>query len=698
MEIIQQKLVWLMGSGAALILLYKLNLRRAGINGSALTRFRIGFGLIAAGSIAGIVSKIGLSTGLFSQSWQAYVLETIVGYVIGWSFLVLGAVRWAKEYFDQKGKPLVTVNARSISEKVSASLVKGHHHNQLLGALADNVKEVLSCQAISLHKTTDDGGLRLVYESGLTSESKDLISIPLDNAHMFWKCKNAGRAVLSDKDLVFGDGFRLMSEAGPLFAAMSLPVEFENKTLGVLTLYRSGVLLFDDDDVKLMEIVCDSLGISLENDNAEKRYNLVSRYREMLIMAVKPFENGEALVSALIKSAKIVHGYIPFRKISLYVHGSGKPYEIDFNLSTGGVVSVKSGFFPRAKYPEFNDGFDMAGRFKSGSRGMILDSEQKNFIFTVSGAKNPLAHLRIDLAEPAGKASYLPLLGAALGQKIGQRLEVELLEKMRERTEQLFGALQYYQEKSLSAVNLSGFLKELASLVVDLAPVTFCRIIFADARREYFKTIGLAQVRDLVWPEKDSSKVKLQDTALHRKALLGRTNLYFRLEGGDNTPTEDEKNLLFPDGIKHGMIVPLMVGDTPVGSLTVGESRNINRSSLNGESALLVTSIASLISMVLTWHKDRRTGDLLKEGRKSLMLRKKEQFADSALIDPGPNFRSRINGPLAGILASCEYLQTRTRDDRVDVDRFIEVIQRNAARIHEITMEKSEQGRAIMAK
>ena len=52
MEIIQQKLIWVMGIAAAFILLYKMRLGRAGMRKAPLMRLRLGAILLAWGSLA----------------------------------------------------------------------------------------------------------------------------------------------------------------------------------------------------------------------------------------------------------------------------------------------------------------------------------------------------------------------------------------------------------------------------------------------------------------------------------------------------------------------------------------------------------------------------------------------------------------------------------------------------------------------
>jgi hypothetical protein len=484
MDVIQQKLIWLMSSGIALLLLFRLSLHRAGIDNSILLKLKAGFILIFSGSVLGLGTTIGISTGSIPDLWQARFLETVAGYLLGWFFIISGIFAWARCYFDRKGKPLMAINAGILSDKISKSLIGSHRPNQMLDAVGDDVLDILSCQAISLHRISEDKDLRLAYALGLTTKSRSLVELSVDSGHMFRRAQLSGQAVISDKDLVFGDGSRLESRSGPLISAISLPVRFEGVTIGIMTLYRTHGAPFSEDDANLMDIVCDGVGISLANDINAKKEIMDSRYREMVILAVKPFENKESLTSALIKSAKIIHAYIPFRKLTLYINGNGIPQVSDYNLSTGGVISMATGYFSPQKYPESHSGFDDYVTGEDSRIGSKTTRDRRYYVMAILDDENPVAYLRIDLPISMRKFPYLPVLGEALGRKIAERLKHEKIVGLEDRAAQWLGALTYYQEKSISIENLSEFLKEIAALVLDIVPVTFCRILMLWPRQE----------------------------------------------------------------------------------------------------------------------------------------------------------------------------------------------------------------------
>ncbi len=127
------------------------------------------------------------------------------------------------------------------------------------------------------------------------------------------------------------------------------------------------------------------------------------------------------------------------------------------------------------------------------------------------------------------------------------------------------------------------------------------------------------------------------------------------------------------------------MGQRVVGLLTVGESRRKERSSLEGGPSMFVLSVAGLVSMALTLHRERWMTKNTTEGSRKLTLRQSHALQDSVRSSKSLSVKSRLNGPLAGIMASCEYLKSCLPEDISEVDRFIDIIQRNAKKIHNIT-------------
>lgn len=674
-----------MAGGAALLLFFRLDLRHAGIGLAALNKLRAGFILIIAGAAVGITHRIGFSIGSFSESGIAFYLETLLGYVLGSVLIIWGTIQWARDYFDHRGNLLPTTSGKWISGKVSSSLIENRGPNRLLEDVTEDLLSILSCQAISLHQVWEDGCLNLIFERGFASASANAIENPKGEDNLYCASKRSAQAMILDGDHELSAGAKLETLSGPVVTAICVPVRSGSETLAILTVYRTFQRDFNSDDLDLAGIVCNGLGATLKGDIAEKNYRLEARYKEMLLLAAKPFDNGESLISALVKSAKLIHSYVPFRQICLYIHDNGKPHSLDFNLPTGGTVTVRTGHFPENEYPEFHSGATKPGGYRNISKDILIHDDQRSYLLPICDGKDPLAHLKIELLSPASRSSYLPLLGAAIRQKVSECLEKERAAKLEDQSGQWLGALQYYQEKAISSKDLPELLKELAWLIAGLTPSTFCRVMLVDRDRKIFKTAAWAQARDLRWLAAKIPAISLTDVPLHRKALFEGKSIRFGCGDSKDKISSEENAMILPSGIKHGLIIPLNMGERVVGLLTVGESRQMERSSLAGGPSMFVLSIAGLISMALTLHKEKWMSRASSAGSRKLTLRQNVASQASARKGGSLSVKSRVNGPLAGIIASCEYLKSCPPEDISEVDRFVDIIQRNANKIHNIT-------------
>jgi transcriptional regulator with GAF, ATPase, and Fis domain len=641
--------------------------------------------MILSGALIGITYRIGFSTGSFSESVTFSYLEILLGYLLGWALIIWGLIQWAGDHFDPRGRVLINASAKWIRERVSLSLIEGQGPNQLLDGVTEDLLNVLSCQAVSLHLVKEDSSLHLYFHRGLVSASADLIENPKGKDNLYCASRRTAQAMITDGDHELVAGAILQTSDGPVATAICVPVGSGGKTLAIFTAYRTQPKGFDGDDLNHIRTVCNGLSASLRTDVAEKNHRLETRYKEMLLLAARPFDNGESLISALIKSAKLVHGYVPFSQIDLYIHDNGKPHSLEFNLPTGGTVTVKTGYFAERDYPEFHGEASESGRYRYISQDVLIHDNRKSYLFPICDGKYPLAHLKIELSAPAGGSTYLPLLGAALSRKISEHLKNDKVVKLQNQSQQWLGALQYYQDRAISTKNLSRLLNDLALLIVDLTPSTFCRILLADRDRKVSKTAALAQNRDLRWPANNAPVISLSDIALHRHALLDSRNIRFGYGDSEHKISSEEYSMVFPSGIKHGLIVPLSMGEKTVGLLTVGESRCKERSSLAGGASMFILSVARVISMALTLHREKWVTRSAIKGSRKLTLRQRHAPRDHVQKEIGLSVNSRINGPLAGIMASCEYLSSSPPADVSEVNRFIDIIQRNAKKIHSIT-------------
>jgi hypothetical protein len=238
---------------------------------------------------------------------------------------------------------------------------------------------------------------------------------------------------------------------------------------------------------------------------------------------------------------------------------------------------------------------------------------------------------------------------------------------------------------ALSGENVSTLMREAAQVVVEAGLYPFCRVTLCDPGKTELKTAALAEVRPLTRQLQRMPSVSLDRAPLHKKVLQEGTTAVFDLDSPDNGMVGDEACLLLPEGARQGMIIPIPLSGNAVGALTVGDFRGAERADTAELAGPFLSDIAGLISLLLTWHKKRRASVAAKEGQKKLTMVKPESKHEPAIPRFSPGVRSRINGPLAGILASCEYLKESCPGIDRHVGRYLSVIEKNAEKIHEIT-------------
>ncbi|UCE66271.1 MAG: GAF domain-containing protein [Candidatus Zixiibacteriota bacterium] len=678
MEIIQQKLVWFMGSCAALILLYKLKLGRAGLRKSTLARMRAGVIMLMFGSLWGILLKTLFASTEFSSSGTAFSIETILGYTIGWALMIWGLVSWAASYFDLRGKPLTTAGSRVVSDIIMKSMLRGNGGKLLFNSFSRELFSILNCQGLTFHKIPEDDRLQLAFHQGLTESSAKLLEFPRGSRNVFVITVKSRQAVISDENHTLHEFSFPETSRGQITATISIPVTYNGQLLGVLTAYRIKNIPFNEDDLKVLEIAGSGLGASLQREKADKEYIQETRYKELLTIATKSLDTGQPMISALIKSAKTINNYLPFKWISLYVVGNGTPRSYEFNIPTGGAVKIIEGWFPKYAFPHlYNRDPNTGLKFNVGAG---KSSRKTTYIFPVGNVSTPPAYLEFELQTPLANDSFLPLLANIMGKRFALYLKNDETRNRINTFKSWLGALTYFQEKAAEVNDVSMLLKEIASSTVDLVPTSFCRILLADPARRFLKTATLAQKRNLDWRMRFESKISLSNLEFHKTSLESGEVITFNQEDNSRKLSEEETFKMLPSEVKCGAIVPLALGQKTVGLITIGDCRKAGRAFENSDPLQFLAALSSAISMILTWHKEKR---LSREGDKKLTLLKKSAKKESESEVSASRINSRINGPLAGIIAACEYLKSGLHTEKDDLDRYLNLIERSASQIHQ---------------
>jgi transcriptional regulator with GAF, ATPase, and Fis domain len=216
-----------------------------------------------------------------------------------------------------------------------------------------------------------------------------------------------------------------------------------------------------------------------------------------------------------------------------------------------------------------------------------------------------------------------------------------------------------------------------------------------NTERNGFQTAAIYQRRRLLWDERTIAGLPLDELYTHRKVITTGKPIVITDLDSKLRISDFEARLLMPEGISQCMITPIIIDGKTMGVVTIGENRKAERTQIGMHKIVFGLLLTNLISMILVQmdHAGKRK-KLLDSNR--MITRKLANIQNRAeTFDLINGFNSRLNGPLAGILASCEYLKSRPQLNREEYDRYVNLINRNASKIHKLSGQFAEARRAV---
>jgi len=676
MEIIQQRLIWLMGTISLLIILSRMAAHRLNASQFSLSKIKIGLFLLSFGSIAGIIGRLGIINSALARSGMIFFLENIVGCLGGWSLILWGIMEWVG---DKSYTPTSASRSRAFSEKLAKAVVTEHSTAGFLNQIAKYLFMALDCDGLSVHIKKGDNRFELQFQSGFDG----ILSKALENPSLTGPIVSSARlgetVALHKPDDIHAHGL-IATSKGATATFVSIPLESGSAIMG---LYFSRQRKVGDIEFEIIDNMASTLSSYIRRDNVERSQQRQLQIPEIQSSCAEMFKENEGLYSPLIKSIRLIDKHIPVADVTVYISGDGPVQSYEFPIRAGARLVMKTGHFAKAEYPFLP--LSQADLETSQTVGARFISSRNSVI--VSG--NPVMGRRLwlevgitDISQFGRTSIYI---FDALCDLLSTRLSLEDTAEKQGRFNQLLGAIQYLQEKAISGENVSSMLQEAAQAVVETGLYPFCRITLSDPAKGELKTAALAQVRPLNWQLQHLLSIPLSQIPFHKKAILECLPISFDRRNPESSLLDAEACLLLPEGTTRGRIVPIALEGNAVGLITVGDFRNSDRYESSDSREMFLADLAGLLSMLLTWHKEKRTAFKVKEGQKKLTMKKQESLPQAVRPVLMPGVRTRLNGPLAGILASCEYLKDNYPGIDSHVGQYLNVIERNAERIHKIT-------------
>jgi transcriptional regulator with GAF, ATPase, and Fis domain len=688
MEIIQQRLIWFLGTASILALTFRLRADSA-INADFIPKLRIGLGLLMFGSLAGIVTRLGIFENTLARQGVSFYLENIAGALFGWSFVLWGLVDWIGKNYGDNWLPAVNsgVSRRSAgtnAERLAEFFLNSKSSLQFLESISRYLQAALNCGGITFHVRSDTAGLALKYHFGFPPESIDQIARP--SQPTLAATLSVGQEIQVHKDFrEYHANSLLMTKRGPACQLITVPI---HEGSAVLTFYYSHPRDITAGDKSILEFLARALSSILKMERVERNLDDQRQSQDLFSAIAGAFNGGEDLYKSLIRCANEIYGSCLFKEINLYLLEDRPVQTFDFRLKAGALLNIRTGRLTDLEFPFLHIRSAQKSNPENIDGRTTSSAERKSLI--ISGAylnRRYCVEMIFDSLDQA--SAYARTIVSLLSQQISRKLLADESAVRQKASSQLMAAVNRLQEKALAGYKLSDLLQGACKLVVENGIYHFCKITICNPQKTALKTAAVSFARTLKDQPVMPVNVDLARTPMHSIVLNKRAPVGFSQYVPGEKMNADEATLILPGGIVEGFISPITLEGNTVGLITAGNVKSEDHQTDSNLKHSQIEQLASLLSMVFTIHKGKKAPGQPLEGKKKLKLARRESPLKKEDWPIPPRMKTRINGPLAGIMASCEYLRDNCPSVNDEVSRYLKVIEKNAEILHNLTSESS---------
>jgi len=699
MILVHQKLIMLTAMIAIFLAFYKL---KAGFflqRSRALKIMAFGCGLLIFGVLVGLIGSMGVLGPGYSKSLVYFALESVMGYIFGWTLIIWGLAKWLPYLFSVSNRLQKKNKSLKLYESISKVSTYGNASPSTFTKIAESVLENYGFQAASFHIMNRANQLSLFASIGLSKKSQSLLEVVKDS--LYDRVYKSGEVFQADDSIRLHRDIIIETAHGPVVDALALPVDFGTKRIGVMAVYTDHPRVFSQEELGVLEAICNNLGLTFYKDGLQRSINTHRAFKDFIAVILKTARSEGDLNTRVIRLAKLLEHYMKYESVNLHIWSNGSPQILDFNLATGRKVIIEKGFLNGIRYEPIKWVMD-------NKRGMILpddiayiksdykSAQNKRTLYTpviINGRTMAVLNITVNASYHFNQNDMIA--ADAIASVISGTILEELNKSVADDSFDRIGAIKYSIETTLNEESANSIYRELARILVEKTPSTFCRVMMLNEQRDRFQTAAIYQRRELLWDERTITGLPLSELYSHRKAIATGKPLIISDMDSNLKISELETRLLMPEGISQCMIVPIIIDGNSVGVVTIGESRKAERDQFGERQMVFALLLTNLVSVAFGRQRQVAQNKKLADSNR-LAIQKISNYENRAdtfkMVD---GFNSQINGPLAGILASCEYVMSKQDITGEEVGRYVNIINRNAVKIHKLTNRLAEAKRAI---
>ena len=604
MVLVHQKLILITAVIAALLAFMQIKSRNAIFGSRALRSMCYGGLLLIFGALVGLVGSSGILGPGYSRSLAYFLLESIVGYIGGWSLIIWGMVGWLPYQFTLSSRLHDETSRLKLYESIMKTSSYGDASPAAFKHIARELMKRYNYQAASLHIPGRSGNLSLYASIGLPQKSIELINMVKDT--IYNKAFESGDVFQLDEAFKIHKNTVFNSDAGAIVDALAVPVEFGTKRVGVMAVYTDHVRVFNQGELKALEAVGAGLALSLYNKVLQRAVTAGRSFRDFIAVIQKTPGAAANLNTRLVRLAKLMKKFVKFNSMHLYLFGSGAPELLDFELAGGSRLIVEKGFLYGDKYGPVN-------WVRDNKRGLVLPDESvllthawdlpanSRVMLTPVVANGDVAGvLAIAMADSHRLSHNDKVVFETLGAAVSRSLLEEMIGNLTQELIDRVGAIKYSIEAAMTGGSSNQICRDLARLIVEKTPATFCRIMLMNPGRDEFLPKAIYQRRKLNWKGDNAARLPVSGLSLHREAILTGKTILAGQSDAKIKISSLEKTLLFPESINQCLINPIIIDGEAYGVVTIGESRRPDRCRIGAKEKVFAAALINAISLLLS--------------------------------------------------------------------------------------------------
>ncbi len=648
--------------------------------------------LVLAGG-SNLITALSQGEVLLSLRWQQILgIMGVVGYLGGGTLVAFGLAAWCRSLVRIKNNAMRRLRQLACLKAISSVT---EHRGELEVMLKESLSQLMNVMGYRIgliyKPTFRSSEMALVAHAGVSAENLFVLYDLYQKSPAYRQARHSQKVTVITDARTLPEYGTVFSEREGITSSACVPIKCCGKVLGLLGLYETGGDRFSYQEIQFLTAVGEILGLAatrcLLSHRNKRRKDYISATENLL----RTTQQADSLEKAFPRISTELKRTIEFDHFSLVSAGAtGQNTKIMSMGDSGGILVERTADCGAGK--EFIRKAMTSAEVRI-DRNIDLSQSSEGALFRACGIKSRiilplrcgssvrgaviLGHKKPDFYS-AGDVKWLGLLTLALSQLILQdRVQVEL---QKERS--LCRSLRNFERGLAGDGQLGRLLREAASSLVQDLPRSFARVTLLSKEKNQLINCAVHQIRADGIDLRKETRFSLDRLPWHRLTLSARRPMVVNQDDPESLMSQQEARLIMDERINSAILVPVMLHDSPVGIISVGEMRNWGRQPLTEEEITFVKHKADQLSLALKEALLRRSNEHLNKRLRHLegSIRTKEPLAPEQQLS---DLSYQIANPLTSIRGSAELMRLREPDLSPNGLRYLRNIEDGVDRIQE---------------